>query len=289
MRLLRRNKWISIVIGVIIMSVWIGWSCFRSKYFLVCTSYDLDVEKVLNPIRILQLTDLHNSVFGDHNRELVALADAQSPDMILITGDLLNSDEARTDIATNLIADLCGIAPVYVSLGNHEIEYQEKYGVDIAELYMSAGAVVLEKSWKDVQINGQSVRIGGIYGYCVPARYLETNEADPEECAFLEAFQDTDAFTLLMCHMPYSWLVLDGLDAWNIDCVMAGHVHGGQIRLPFIGGLYAPDQGWFPGRECGLYNSENGDRTLVLSRGLGNTESIPRLNNPPEVLALYIK
>ena len=237
-------------------------------------------------IQIVQLTDLHNSTFGDNNADLIALVQEQNPDLILITGDQLNSGEENTSIATDSISALCQIAPVYVSLGNHEVEYQQSYNTDIKALYEQAGATVLEREYVDTEVNGQQLRIGGIYGYCLPARYLETNEADPEECAFLSEFQDTDRYTVLLTHMPVCWLINDGINEWDIDCVFSGHVHGGEVILPFIGGMYAPDFGWFPGKLEGVYTSDDGTKNLVLSRGLGTTEVIPRFNNIPEIVVV---
>lgn len=286
MNLFRQHKLILAFVVLLTVSILVGRSFYQSKYSLICTSYRLQTDKIQEPVRILQITDLHNSMFGEKNEEFIDLAVKQSSDLILITGDLLNSSESRTDISTDLISDLCSIAPVYISLGNHDMEYKQNYGIDIVQLYEDAGAIVLDRQYQDIIVNGQKIRLGGIYGYCLPEKYLETNEADPEECTFLLDFQNTDLYTVLMCHMPVCWLINDGLDEWDVDCVFSGHIHGGQVRLPFIGGLYAPDQGFFPGRVVGLYKSNDETKALVLSRGLGNTEKVPRFNNRPEIVVV---
>ena len=257
-----------------------------SKYGLKTAYYDILSSKITSPIRIVQLTDLHNSEFGTDNRRLAEQVEEQEPDLILMTGDMLNSFDENTDIAVHLIEDLSAVAPVYYSYGNHEEEYEENYQTLLTPLLEEAGAVVLDKAYEDVAVADQTIRLGGIYGYCVPEKFLETNEADPGECAFLNDFMDTDNFTLLMCHMPYAWRVLNGLEEWKIDCVMCGHAHGGQIRIPFIGGLYAPDEGWFPGAERGRWVSEDGQRCMILSAGLGTSFHIPRFHNVPEIVVL---
>ena len=256
---------------------------YASKYCLTCTYYDISADDISSPIRIVQLTDLHNSVFGSNNKRLVEKVEQQEPDLILITGDLLDLKEEDTDIAVSLISDLVNIAPVYFSYGNHEVAYGVSYGIELAELFSQAGAIVLEYSYEDIEICSQQLRIGGLYGYCKP---VSTNEANEDEEAFLSEFQDTDRYSILLCHMPYCWIVNDGISEWDIDCVFTGHVHGGQIRIPFIGGLWAPDQGWFPGEECGLYYSDDNEKVMVLSRGLGSTENIPRFNNIPEIVVV---
>ena len=267
---------------VLILFLFLVLGLYSSKYMLSESFYEIDLPEVTEPIRIVQLTDLHNSEFGENNSKLVDHVAAQHPDLILITGDLLNQDTDRTDIAIGLIEDLKDIAPVYISFGNHELGYEKKYGVDLRSLYTKAGAVVLEFDWLDLEVKEQKIRLGGLYGYCLPAEY-ET-EARENECNYLDEFQNTEDIKILMCHMPICWQYGGSLDYWDADVVFAGHSHGGQVIIPGVGGLWAPDRGWFPGREQGLYWSKDGQKVLVLSRGLGNREKIPRFNNIPEIL-----
>ena len=284
-----RLSWKKVLAALLMTMIGIvGWWLFGSKFGLEVSNYTITTPKLTAPIRIVQLSDLHNSEFGEGNARLVRLVQKQQPDMILLTGDMVNGNERKTDVAVHLIEQLASIAPVYASMGNHESAYWWVFGADMQALYEDADAVLLEQEHADVEINGQKLRIGGILGYCLAEEYLRTGEARPKEIAYLKAFQDTERLTILMCHMPLCWIKDDNLEQWAIDCIFAGHAHGGQIRLPFVGGEYAPDQEWFPGRMCGLYYSKDRERVMVLSRGLGSSGDVPRVNNVPEIVVVDI-
>lgn len=260
-----------------------------SKYALSVTSFAGTSSSLSQPIRIVQLSDLHNSEFGKGNARLIEKVREQEPDLILLTGDMLNQTEARTQVPLDLIRELCQIAPVYASYGNHELQHEKTFGSDLREAFTEAGAVFLDFDWADVEIKGQKLRIGGVFGYCLPAYYVKGSKVSEQELTFLKDFCATERTKILLCHMPVCWIYSGGLDYWDVDYVFAGHAHGGQVRIPFVGGLYAPDQGRFPGWCEGLFFSEDGKHTLALSRGLGTGKSkLPRLNNIPEILVLQI-
>lgn len=278
-----KHRIILLILGVFLIALLCD--LYLSNYFLVCTEYIVRTSNINSKIRIIQLTDLHNSTFGKENERLIRKVEEQNPDLICITGDLLNMEEENVDIATNLISKLSSIYPVYVSLGNHELGYKYAETEDLIDKFEDAGAYVLDFDYKDININGENIRIGGLYGYDLP----ETNEVSRDnEAEFLSNFQNTKDYKLLLTHMPYGWYQAGSLDYWDVDLVLTGHTHGGQVRIPFLGGLYAPDIGWFPGREMGLYYSEDMERVMVLSRGLGSTEYIPRFNNIPEIVVVDV-
>lgn len=271
-----------IIVLLIIVTVF---ELYLSNNTLMYTEYIVNTSKISSQIRIVHLSDLHNREFENDNAELIEAVKKQNPDLICVTGDLLNKDEKNVDIATNLISNLAKDYPVYVSLGNHELEYKYTSSEELIRTLEKYGAIVLEFGYQDINIKGERIRIGGLYGYDLP----ETNDACREdETEFLSEFQKSEDYKLLLTHMPFGWYQAGSLDYWDVDLVLTGHTHGGQVRIPFIGGLYAPDIGWFPGKEEGLYYSENRDRVMVLSRGLGSTEKIPRFNNVPEIVVVDI-
>ena len=275
-----------IILSIIfVICILVVYDLCLSKYGLVCTDYTVKNSKIHTEIRIAQLTDLHNSIFGEDNKRLIKKVADQNPDMICITGDLLNMDINNVNIALNLISGLSKSCPVFISLGNHEINYRYSDLNELIKKFEQAGATVLNFEFQDLKIKGETIRIGGLYGYNLQT----TNEAcHDDEVEFLSNFQNTNDFKLLLTHMPYAWYRAGSLDYWHVDMVLSGHTHGGQVRIPFIGALYAPDIGWFPGREKGLYYSNDMKQIMLLSTGLGSTEVIPRFNNIPEIVVLDI-
>ncbi len=261
-------------------------SALRGRFSFTVSQYTVPSQKLTGSFRVVHLSDLHNREYGDGNIRLLEAVQDQAPDVILFTGDLVTETLPGREPALSLLRELVKIAPVYVSLGNHELEYQQWQQVDLVAMICQTGAVVLDKEYLDLEIKGQPVRLGGLYGYCLPAKYLLTGEASKEECRFLYDFQNTPRHTLLMSHMPACWIVNNGLEEWQVDSVFSGHAHGGQIRLPIIGGIYAPDQGFFPGWVEGVTASPNGQKHLIISRGLGSSVPLPRVFNVPEIVVV---
>ena len=250
---------------------------------LSVSCYEYLNNKLQHEITIVQLSDLHNAQFGKDNCRLLEKIEQESPDMILMTGDMLNSYEESTDIVMNLVRNASRIAPVYYSMGNHEIEYMENFESNTLKKQLEeAGAVVLDGEYIDTELAGQQIRIGGIYGYV-----LDHEWEDGSEQRFMEDFQDTDRFKILLSHIPEGLLLWKSMEYWDVDLVFSGHVHGGQMRLPFVGGLYDPEEGFFPTYTKGMFQCGNG--TMILSAGLGTSGGIPRINNLPDLVVCKVE
>lgn len=216
--------------------------------------------------------------------DLIDAVQNANPNLILMTGDMLNRDASPDELQRllKLVEKLSEIAPVYYSLGNHELDYMETCGSEFLASLQSVGAAVLEQSYEDIDINGQTVRVGGAYGYLLSHKYRNESEQ-----AFMDEFTDTDLPTILLAHMSEGLLAYHCAEEWDVDYVFSGHAHGGQVRLPLIGGLYDPEIGWFPKYSKGMF--EIGDTTIILSAGLGDTDRrTPRFFNPPEVITFTV-
>lgn len=252
---------------------------------LTDTHYEVKAD-ITKPIRIVQLSDLHGAEFGENNTELIALVREQKPDLIFMTGDMVDANVYEISPLCNLISEFVEIAPVYYSYGNHEIELMSATAIDLKAPLEEAGAVVLEMEYEDVTVNGQELRIGGYSGYYrTPVMDTDDLEKQAEMLAFADDFEDTDRQKILLAHIATSWTDWGRINNHKVGIVFCGHYHGGQVRLPLINrGLYAPYVGWFPQYTKGIF--EGDCATCVLSAGLGSTPGIPRIYNAPEIVVV---
>lgn len=277
-----KRKACILAVAILVMSVLL-WNR-STKNDLETILYELHGD-ISHPIRIVHLSDLHSWEFGEGNQELVAMVTEQSPDLILMTGDMLDKSGEDAAVACGLIKDLAEIAPVYYGYGNHEKAWERENGKSLAPELTAAGATVLDCTYLDMEVQGQPLRLGGYYGYYRrPHMTLDDEAAIERENAFFGAFEDTDRYKILLNHIPTAWLDWGLMDDFPVDLVLTGHYHGGQVRLPLIGGLRAPYVGWFPEYTEGIYYGEQA--TCILSTGLGSSPNIPRVNNPPQIVVV---
>lgn len=270
----------------LVIAVTVGYFYISSKS-LTINEYTVE-ESVTSSIRILQLSDLHNAEFGDNNEELIDLVKKQSPDLIVMSGDMINRDEENLDIITDLISSLSDVAPIYYGYGNHEVDWIESFGFDLEDKLTQAGSVVLNNSYRDVSVNDSELRIGGYMGYYrQPGMLTQDEEQKKVELDFANDFENTDRLKILINHIPTQWVDWDYINEYPVDIVFSGHYHGGAIRIPIIDqGLYAPYVGWFPPYTKGMFTGSQA--TCVLSTGLGSEHNIPRLNNPPDIVVVDV-
>ena len=249
-------------------------------------SYVVPLKNLTYPVRFILLSDLHGKSFGRENSRLIAKIQEQSPDAIFLDGDMIDSRSDSSDVQEllRLIERLHEIAPVYFAPGNHELEYMQTDALLLTQV-AEAGAVVVNDSYVDVTIAGQPLRIGGTMGHAFYFGRSEEEFFSSPEYQFLKAFEDTDVPKICLAHMPDTFIFNGAYNMWNVDLVLSGHTHGGLIRLPFIGGLYAPMQGWFPEYDRGYFRLGE-HMQMVISAGLSGHGVIPRINNPPEIVVI---
>lgn len=280
------KKVLTVLLGLGLMIVAYAW--WISYYRLEVTSYTLTTDKVDTPLNLVMLADLHDPNCRIRD-EVLEQVQSLTPDLILCVGDMIDESADSDDQLLAFMAALKAIAPVYMSIGNHEIDFVETHE-DLYWHLESAGIQVLDQDYVDVEVNGQNVRLGGLYRYAF-SQYdggiAAKNSDEAKTFHFLTEMTETDDLTVMMAHRPDSFIFGQAY-RWDIDLVLSGHVHGGQIVLPYFGGLYAPDQGWFPDFDYGLFHL--GQMQMIISRGLSSSEEwLPRLNNPAEIVQIKIE
>lgn len=248
---------------------------------------------------IVQISDLHNKEFGSRQKRLLGAVASQNPDLIVITGDMIDSRNTDVDIALELARQVVELGPCYYVTGNHESRVTEEYKELKAGLE-DCGVIVLENDKVRLQAgDGQwaghetgrdegAITLIGVQDPAFSAAYLQGDETAVMEGQLETLTEENDGFTVLLSHRPE---LFDVYVSAGMNLVFSGHAHGGQWRLPGVGGLVAPGQGFFPKYTAGAYSAAAGstETTMYVSRGLGNSLIPVRIFNRPEIVVVELK
>lgn len=234
---------------------------------------------------LCQVSDVHNEARGEGNAALLRALREAAPDLICITGDFLDSRRTDLDFALELAGQLAEIAPAVYVTGNHEARLKDLSALEAG--LAARGVQVLRDGWMPLARGGEEIALIGLDdpGFAAGEDWTLAEGLDQTQ-ARLSALlaQAGDRFSLVLSHRPE---LLPAYAEAGADLVLSGHAHGGQVRLPGIGGLFAPGQGILPRLTSGVH--ARGETRLVVSRGLGNSAFPLRVFNPPEIVTVTLR
>ena len=261
-----------LTVGLLLLALLSRWLLWGNTALQVNT-WIIESEEIpssFDGFRIAQVSDLHNAGFWEE--VVAALAEAE-PDIIVLTGDLIDSGKTDVEAALSFAEQAAAIAPCYAVTGNHEAWSGDAWDVLRTGL-LREGVVLLEDEAVFLDRDGETVALLGL--------------SDPafgsDQAALLRELTAGEGYTILLSHRPERMVLYAEAD---VDLVFSGHAHGGQFRLPFVGGLVAPDQGLFPQYDAGRFRQ--GDTLMLVSRGIGNSIIPLRVNNRPELIVAELK
>ncbi len=281
---MKSKKRVTLMIFLIIfaiLAVWTLWentALMASDYIITVTGGRLPAS--FSGFRIAHVSDLHNAEFGKGNTKLLQMITEGRPDIIVITGDMVDSNRTDIGVALAFAEESVKIAPTYYVSGNHEALISRTEYETLKSGLEAAGVTVLTDEAVRLGRHGEEIALIGL--------------ADPEFTVKSDLFGEVpamvtaklnnlsggkDIYTILLSHRPE---LFDTYVSSRMDLVLTGHTHGGQFRFPLMGGLIAPNQGFFPKYDAGLFTQ--GDTNMIISRGLGNSVVPLRFNNRPELI-----
>ncbi len=245
---------------------------------IVITNIDINNGKIpsnFDKFKILQVSDLHNKKFGKNQSKLVNLTNKINPDIIVVTGDAIDSRKTNMDIAIDYLSQIAKIYPTYYVSGNHERRIKEYNRFE--ELLIQNNVKVLNNQYENIKIGNEEISLIGMKDIS----FIKSKDRRKEYLSTLKDIKKdvSDNFTILLSHRPE---IIDVYSESKVDLVFTGHAHGGQIRLPFTDGLFAPNQGLLPRYTSGKF--KKGNTEMIVSRGLGNSLFPFRIFNRPELI-----
>ncbi len=275
----RKNKTLGLLLALLILIIlWIYWGNTTISTRTI-TIKDSSIPTEFNNFKIAHVSDLHNKNWKD---KLINILINEKPDLIAITGDLIDSRNPDEYVALDFINRAIKIAPIYYVSGNHEGRHPnyQKFKGDMETL----GVNVLENSYEIITSEAAEIKLIGLNDPIFTNKTHELNSNGKILEYFLDEISNKhEIYSILLSHRPE---LFETYINKGIDLTLSGHAHGGQFRIPILGGVYAPGQGFFPKYDSGLY--EKMGCKMIVSRGLGNSIIPIRINNRPEVIFIEL-
>lgn len=262
--------------------LWILWG----NTALELNTYTVKSDKIPEEFygfRIAQVSDLHNTEIGEGNKKMLSLIEEAKPDIIAITGDLIDSRKTDIDLAVDFAEKAAKIAPCYYVTGNHEVRTPAVCS-ELKSRLEEKGIIILDNKKLSLKRGDSSISLVGLADPGYDAYLMYTDEETAAGSRLQELMLERDGYTVLLSHRPELFGLYSESGA---DLTLSGHSHGGQIRLPFIGGVLAPNQGFFPEYDGGFYT--DGATDMIVSRGIGNSIFPLRVNNRPELVIVELQ
>lgn len=231
--------------------------------------------------KIVQLSDLHDATFGEKQNRLIKKVKKENPDIVVITGDFIDSNRYNLENSLHVVQELRTFTDVFYVIGNHEVAVNKVN--EISAALKDLGVYVLRNESIVLEKNGEQIVIAGIDDPLASTGMGVSNATRSNIDLAMKDVQPNQ-FILLLSHRPEVFSVYVEK---KVHVVFTGHAHGGQVRIPGIGGLYAPGQGWNPPYSEGIHNE--GDTAMIVSRGLGNSIIPYRVFNRPEIVVTTLQ
>ena len=273
-----------IILISIILFFLISLFLYYENNYLQVSNYIIESNKIskdFDGFKIAHISDFHNTKSKKLTNDLVEEIKSSKPNIIVLTGDLIDSYKTNINISISFVKKINNIAPVYYVTGNHESRISD---YDELKDKLEKNKVIILDDKLDIIKNDKSVI--NIIGINDPSFNFKTHSNDSKiiQDSLIPIRYDKNNFNILLSHRPE---LIETYAKNNFDLVLSGHAHGGQIRIPFIGGLIAPNQGLLPKYTSGIYKMNN--TKMLVSRGIGNSLFPFRVNNRPELVIIELK
>lgn len=269
---------ILLILVIPIHGIWCN-TALEANYITIASE---KISDNFSGFRIAQVSDLHNVQFGQENDTLLTVLKETEPDMIAITGDVVDASRTDIDVAIAFAIEAVKIAPCYYVTGNHEAAITDAEYERLEKGLKTAGVIVLRDEMTQLSHKGDTLQLIGVDDSAFDLRMDRYSAPESVMSSKLNSLTENgETYTILLSHRPELFDVYCNAD---VDLVLSGHAHGGQFRLPFFGGVIAPNQGLFPKYDAGIFI--DGNTHMVVSRGIGNSIIPIRINNRPEIVVV---